>query len=263
MLQRYFKSFRRRLRDKSWKAAFDAWAQVSAKLTLEADSVRLCLSTRVASAATTPADAPATAAAAAATATATTAEPYANMEEVDEAIKPLSEGCSLWVDEYPDTNEGREKLQSVLRRPEHATKLARLAATVCDRTESFSQHVVMCAKGIALDQAGAANRKRRRYADAPTEPTTAHWWGSIEERAKWGKYLPFQRLNVNQVPMPFVFEMDHTYELKGAKRVAINQLGPLLSKRQCTAQVCFRLEPPPPPPAFASPETRKRHHVSV
>ena len=63
--------------------------------------------------------------------------------------------------------------------------------------------------------------------------------------------------------MPFIIDMDYTYELKGAKRVAINQLGPSLSKRQCTAQVCFRAEPPPPPPADASPEVKKRFRENV
>jgi|EP00966_Prymnesium_polylepis_P027074 hypothetical protein len=46
--------------------------------------------------------------------------------------------------------------------------------------------------------------------------------------------------------MPFICDMDYTLEDKGAKRVAINQLGPALSKRQLTAQVCLRAEPPPP-----------------
>ena len=48
--------------------------------------------------------------------------------EVDEAIKPLSEGCSLWAGDYPNTTEGDEKLQAVLKRPAHTAKLARLAA---------------------------------------------------------------------------------------------------------------------------------------
>ena len=42
-------------------------------------------------------------------------------------------------------------------------------------------------------------------------------------RSKYGKYLPHQRFNVDQVPLPFVNGMDETYEEVGAKRVAINQ----------------------------------------
>ena len=42
-------------------------------------------------------------------------------------------------------------------------------------------------------------------------------------RRKYGKYLPHQRANVDQVPLPFVNDMEVTYEQKGAKRVCINQ----------------------------------------
>ena len=52
---------------------------------------------------------------------------------------------------------------------------------------------------------------------------------------------------MDQLPLPFVNNMDTTYEEVGAKRVAINQRGPSLSKRQATGQACFRgVEPPPP-----------------
>ena len=36
-------------------------------------------------------------------------------------------------------------------------------------------------------------------------------------RRKYGRYLPYQRANVDQVPLPFVNDMDTTYEQKGAK----------------------------------------------
>ena len=45
-------------------------------------------------------------------------------------------------------------------------------------------------------------------------------------RRKYGKYLPHQRFNVDQVPLPFVNGMNETYEEVGAKRVAINGNGP-------------------------------------
>ena len=64
-------------------------------------------------------------------------------------------------------------------------------------------------------------------------------------RLKYGRYLPWERFNVDQVPLPFVNGMGATYETKGASRVAINQLGPALSKRQATGQICFRPEVPP------------------
>ena len=56
--------------------------------------------------------------------------------------------------------------------------------------------------------------------------------------------LPHQRANVDQVPLPFVNNMEETLEEKGADRVCINQNGPTLGKRQATAQVCFRPEVP-------------------
>ena len=65
------------------------------------------------------------------------------------------------------------------------------------------------------------------------------------QRRKWGAYLPWQRLNVDQVPLPFVNNMDFTYAERGAGRVAINQVGASLSKRQATGQLCFRPVVPP------------------
>ena len=65
-------------------------------------------------------------------------------------------------------------------------------------------------------------------------------------RNKYGKYPPWCRLNVDQVPLPFVNDMDCTYEQRGATRVTINQGGPSLSKRQATGQLCFRPAVPPP-----------------
>jgi hypothetical protein len=78
------------------------------------------------------------------------------------------------------------------------------------------------------------------------------WWKKAEDVQKWGQSLPHLRLNVDQVPLPFICDMDYTYETKGAKRVAINQLGPSLPKmRQGTAQVCFWPVAPPQPPSDA------------
>ena len=33
-------------------------------------------------------------------------------------------------------------------------------------------------------------------------------------RRKYGKYLPHQRANVDQVPLPFVNDMDSTYDMR-------------------------------------------------
>ena len=51
---------------------------------------------------------------------------------------------------------------------------------------------------------------------------------------------------MDQVPLPFVNDMDSTYAERGSMRVNINQGGPSLSKRQATGQLCFRPAVPPP-----------------
>ena len=58
--------------------------------------------------------------------------------------------------------------------------------------------------------------------------------GTIAKRRKYGRFLPHQRANVDQVPLPFVNDMEDTLEEKGADRVTINQNGPALSDRVCT-----------------------------
>ena len=101
------------------------------------------------------------------------------------------------------------------------------------------------AAAAARDEPRRSPRKRARDDDLAAAAEDPQPWFK-RGRAKWGKYLPHQRANVDQVPLPFICDMDYTLEEKGAKRVAINQLGPSLSKRQMTAQVCLRAEPPPP-----------------
>ena len=62
--------------------------------------------------------------------------PYPSFDDVDAAIKPLSAGVSLWVGDYPDTAEGNEALDGVLKQPAHAEKLARFAAMECDEADT-------------------------------------------------------------------------------------------------------------------------------
>ena len=69
---------------------------------------------------------------------------------------------------------------------------------------------------------------------------------SDEIRKKYGRYPPWCRLNVDQVPLPFVNDMEVTYAERGVDRVVINQQGPSLSKRQATGQLVFRPAVPPP-----------------
>ena len=58
----------------------------------------------------------------------------------------------------------------------------------------------------------------------------------------YGRWLPKNRLNVDQVPLPFVVEQDKTYEFEGNKQVWISQPGSGLDKRQATLQLCIKAE---------------------
>ena len=40
--------------------------------------------------------------------------------------------------------------------------------------------------------------------------------GTIAKRRKYGRFLPHQRTNEDQVPLPFVNDMEDTLEEKGA-----------------------------------------------
>ena len=142
--------------------------------------------------------------------------------------------CCLLPELYPETEAGNDALDAALQRAEYASKLDRLAATVCDSPDwcdtnaAWALRVVLRAKSLAAATTTPAT-------PAPTATSAI----VPAKRRKYGRYLPHQRGNVDQVPLPFVNDMDITYEMRGAKRVAINQLGPALSKRQATGQVCF------------------------
>ena len=58
----------------------------------------------------------------------------------------------------------------------------------------------------------------------------------------YGRWLPKNRLNVDQVPLPFVVEQDQTHEFEGNKQVWIFQPGSGLDKRQATLQLCIKAE---------------------
>ena len=63
--------------------------------------------------------------------------------------------------------------------------------------------------------------------------------------AQWGRFKPHQRLNVDQVPLPFVLDKATTYERpleKGEKVWVAFPSTSGLDKRQCTLQVAFSAE---------------------
>ena len=50
------------------------------------------------------------------------------------------------------------------------------------------------------------------------------------------------KINIDQVPLPFVNEQDKTYNTLGAKPVRVPQLSPGLYKQQATLQLCIRAD---------------------
>eukprot|EP00903_Cladosiphon_okamuranus_P012014 g11281.t1 len=59
------------------------------------------------------------------------------------------------------------------------------------------------------------------------------------DHRKWGRFLPKERKNTDQVPMGFVNGHSDTWDQTGALRVQIGQPFPGLEKRQCTVQPTF------------------------
>ena len=74
----------------------------------------------------------------------------------------------------------------------------------------------------------AVKSKRRRSSAVPDR--------------KYGRWMPKQRFNVDQVPLPFVVEQDRTYDFSGSKQIWVSQPGSGLDKRQATLQLCIRAE---------------------
>lgn len=64
--------------------------------------------------------------------------------------------------------------------------------------------------------------------------------GGAVKDPKWGRFPPKNRYNFDQVPLPFVIDLDDTYEERGADRVWIRQNAAGMDKRFCTLQLCFR-----------------------
>ena len=59
---------------------------------------------------------------------------------------------------------------------------------------------------------------------------------------KYRRWLPQNRNNVDQVPLPFVIDQDKTYKMKGSEQVWVSQPSCGLYKRQATLQLCIRAE---------------------
>ena len=67
--------------------------------------------------------------------------------------------------------------------------------------------------------------------------------------SKYGQYLPEQRYNFDQVPLPFVCDItSKTVDEKGANRVWVRQAGAGLEKRQATVHLTLRAAGKQPKP---------------
>lgn len=66
--------------------------------------------------------------------------------------------------------------------------------------------------------------------------------------AAWGRFLPRQRYNMDQIPVAFSSAKKTTYEQVGAQNVQICQGGEGDSKRSATWHLCFHPDPTQPQP---------------
>ena len=104
-------------------------------------------------------------------------------------------------------------------------------------------------------------RRTQRNKKVPKESLRADlqkWHATTRERLictgsnddyhpKWGRFLPKQRFNVDQSPLPFAIDVKKTYEqiIRGDKenrnnRVWVCQPFSGADKRQCSLNICFR-----------------------
>eukprot|EP00794_Sanderia_malayensis_P021199 gene21199-23281_t len=56
---------------------------------------------------------------------------------------------------------------------------------------------------------------------------------------KYGRWLPENRYNIDQVPLPFVVEQEKTHDALGTKQIWVSQPSSGLDKRQATLQLCI------------------------
>ena len=57
---------------------------------------------------------------------------------------------------------------------------------------------------------------------------------------KWGRWLPQNRYNVDQVPLPFINDQDKNIRGKGADQVWVSQPSSGHDKREAPLQLCIR-----------------------
>ena len=83
---------------------------------------------------------------------------------------------------------------------------------------------------------------QRFHRNLRISPKTTRRRNNAKLDGKYGRWLPQNRYNVDQVPLPFVIDQDKTYEMKGSEHVWVSQPSSGLDKRQATLQLCIRAE---------------------
>ena len=102
----------------------------------------------------------------------------------------------------------------------------------------------------------SARQRNRKQTKESFRPDLQNWYATTERLIrsakgetydeKWGRFLPQQRFNVDQSPLPFCVDMkktNHKFE-EGVKedqeKGSISQPGSGIDNRQYTLQICFR-----------------------
>ena len=136
------------------------------------------------------------------------------------------------------------------------TKARVIQKELTGSSESIKAHVVVRFLRNYNIKIRSRQRNKKKAKEEMVE-SLKKWHTTLRERCiksgagenydeKWGHYLPEERVNVDQSPLPFVLDVKKTYEYvePGSKHhnTWISQPGSGLDKRQCSLQVMFRPE---------------------
>ena len=94
-----------------------------------------------------------------------------------------------------------------------------------------------------LREAATGSRDSRKNAKWYREgPISRNKFPPVD--TKHSRWMPKNRykINIDQVPLPFVNEQDKTYNTLGAKPIRVPQPSPGLDKQQATLQLCTRAD---------------------
>ena len=122
-------------------------------------------------------------------------------------------------------------------------RLALLPAAQRNCKQFFFKHLIklMFKKKVCVDDGRDTIQKSHRDLRKALKTQRRRNKSSTVD-LKYGRWMPKNRYNVDQVPPPFVNEQDKTYDRLGAKQVWVSQPSSGLDKRQSTLQLCIRAD---------------------